>query len=82
MLYCTEQELADFLAAWPAAEDRVTQLYELDPTHVSANHAGHARSIERKSARESRSPLPFCLLSDDTPVPAMLELDPTHTYAH
>lgn len=82
MLYCAEHELASMLAAWPAAEDRITHLFELDPTHVAANTAGHVRSSERQSAHETRSPLPFCLLSDDMPPPALLELDPTHATAH
>lgn len=78
MLYRTEDELANLLAAWPAAEDRIIHLYELDPTHVAAQPAGHERSAERQCAQESRSPLPFCLLSDEAPGAALLELDPTH----
>lgn len=82
MLYCAEHELANFLAAWPAAEARVIHLYELDPTHVAAQPAECKRSTGCQSAQGSRSSLPFCLLSDEAPVPALLELDPTHSYAH
>ncbi|HEY0843818.1 MAG TPA: hypothetical protein VGE12_00520 [Noviherbaspirillum sp.] len=83
MLYHAEPELASLLAAWPAAEDRIVHLYELDPTHVAAAQTvAYARRTERQSVQESRSSLPFCLLSDEAPVPAMLELDPTHVAAH
>lgn len=82
MLNRTEHTLADLLAAWPAAEDRVTYLYELDPTHIAAHSAAHGRSTERQSAKESRSPLPFCLLSDEAAPAPLLELDPAHLYAH
>jgi hypothetical protein len=82
MLYCAEHELASMLAAWPAAEDRITHLYELDPTHVAARPAGQERIVVRHRAFESRSPQPFCLLADAMPVPVLLELDPTHAREH
>lgn len=82
MLYCAEHELAGLLAAWPAAEDRVIYLYELDPTHVAAQAAANERRSERQSAQESRSPLPFCLLSDEMPPAPLLELDPAHLQVH
>jgi hypothetical protein len=76
------EELASTLAACPAAEDRIIHLYEIDPTHVAAQAAGYDRSAERQRAQESRSPLPFCLLSDEAPAAALLELDPAHLYVH
>jgi hypothetical protein len=81
MLYPAEHELASLLAAWPAAEDRITHLYELDPTHVPAPAGASVCRAERAGARESRSPLPFCLLSEDMPAAPLLELDPVHLYA-
>lgn len=82
MLHCTEHELASLLAAWPVAEERITHLYELDPTHVAASPAAQARSTIRHRAFESRSAHPFCLLSDAAPAAVLLELDPTHAGAH
>jgi hypothetical protein len=82
MLDCAEHELDGLLAAWLAAEDRILHLYELDPTHVVAQPARYERSTERHSAQESRSPLPFCWLSDEAPAPVLLELDPVHLYVH
>jgi hypothetical protein len=82
MLHCTEHELASLLAAWPVAEERITHLYELDPTHVAAHPVGQERRVIRHRAFESRSAQPFCLLPDAAPVPVLLELDPTHISAH
>lgn len=83
MLYHAEHELADLLAAWPVAENHVIQLYELDPTHIAVQAADIAHGTERQSAKESRSSLPFCLISDDAPRRAvLLELDPTHLPMH
>jgi len=80
MLNHAEHEFTSFLAAWPASEDRIVHLYELDPTHVAAKPAdrSHRNFAERTSANASRSPLPFCLQSDYAPAAVLLELDPTH----
>lgn len=78
MLYCVEHELASMLAAWPVAEDHILHLFELDPTHVAAQPAGFEVHTERKCTQEYRSPLPFCVLSDEAPVMPLLELDPAH----
>lgn len=83
MLLCrAEHELASMLATWLAAEDRVIQLYELDPTHVAAKPAAYERRTERQSATESRSSVPFCLLADEAPAATLLELDPIHVHVH
>lgn len=82
-MLCHAEHLAALLAAWPVAENRVIQLYELDPTHVAAQPAGYESSTERQSVKEFRSSLPFCLMSDDAPPRAvLLELDPTHLFMH
>lgn len=80
MLYRAEQELASMLAAWPAAEDHVIQLFELDPTHVAAQAADEETGTTRRSSNASRPSLPFCLFSELPPAAPLLELDPVHLY--
>lgn len=82
MLYSADPELAQLLAAWPVAEARIIHLYELDPTHIAAQPAENKRNVERRTTPQTRSTLPFCLLADEAPAAALLELDPVHVHAH
>lgn len=76
-----EEDFADMLFVWPAVDGRITHLYELDPTHLSAEPTGIKASSAGHAVQVSRSPLPFCLLTDTVPTALLLELDPTHLHA-
>jgi hypothetical protein len=81
MSYCDE-DFADMLFAWPAVEGRILHLYELDPTHVIAQPTSIRTSKAGSQAMQaSRSPQPFCVLTDIATAPVLLELDPTHMHA-
>lgn len=76
-----EEDFADMLFAWPAVEGRIIHLYELDPTHVAAQPTSITTGKAGRAMQGSRSPLPFCVLTDIAAAPVLLELDPTHLHA-
>jgi hypothetical protein len=78
-----EQDFADMLFAWPAVEGRIIHLYELDPTHASAQPSADVAMGPRanQAVQPSRTANLYCALNDSAPAAILLELDPTHTHA-
>lgn len=78
-----EEDFADMLFAWPAVEGRITHLYELDPTHATAQSTDVISSnTDRTTTVLSAASTPsLCVLTDTIATAVLLELDPTHTHA-
>lgn len=76
-----EEDFADMLFVWPSVDGRITHLYELDPTHAPAEPSRIRLHKTGAVTTGSRSPVPFCVATDNAVTDVLLELDPTHFQA-